>query len=136
MTPETTTGASIVGMLLRDDANFVALVDAERMKLGALPDDIALPAVLIRIISSVERQPLVRGATTRTLDRVSVTVRASNYREQTRLIRLIKNCCAGRTGNIGNGNGVSILTAGTGPDLRGPGDSYEQNQDFRVSFDA
>jgi hypothetical protein len=31
---------------------------------------------------------------------------------------------------------VSILTAGTGPDVAGPNDSYEQTQDFRVSFDA
>lgn len=136
MTPETTTGASIVGMLLRDDANIVALVPAERMKLGALPDDIALPAVLLRIVSTVERPILRRRAKTRTIDRVSVTVRASSYREQTRLIKLIRTCCAGKTGNIGNGLRVSILTAGTGPDLRGPGDSYEQAQDFRVSHDA
>lgn len=136
MTPETTTGASIVGMLLRDDPNFVAIVDATRMKLGALPDNIALPAVLIRIISSVERHKLRRGATTRTIDRVSVTVRADSYREQARLIKLIKASCAGRTGDIGNGKSVSILTAGTGPDLRGPGDSFEQAQDFRVSHDA
>ena len=136
MTPETTTGASIVGMLLRDDADIAAEVPAAQMKLGALPDDIALPAILIRIVSSVERPALRRGATTRTIDRVSVTVRARSYREQTRLIRLIKTRCAGRTGDIGNGNSVSILTAGTGPDLRGPGDSYEQAQDFRVSHDA
>lgn len=136
MTPETTTGASIVGVLLRDDSDIAALVPPDRMKLGALPDNIALPAVLIRTISSVERHALHRGATTRTTDRVSVTVRAANYREQVRLIKLIRSCCAGRTGDIGNGVRVSILTAGAGPDLRGPADSYEQAQDFRVSHDA
>jgi hypothetical protein len=136
MTPETTTGASIVGMILRDDVNFVALIPAEQMKLGALPDNIALPASLIRTISMNERQKLVRKGLTRMIDRVSVTVRASSYREQVRLIRLIREGCAGKVGDIGNGKNVSILAAGTGPDLRGPGDSFEQSQDFRVSYDA
>lgn len=136
MTVETVTGASIVGTLLRDDTEIATAVPAERLKLGALPDNIPLSAILLRIVSSIERQTLVRGAKTRTVDRVSVTVRAASYREQTRLIGLVKKCCAGRTGDVGGGQSVSILTAGTGPDLRGPGDSFEQTQDFRVSHDA
>lgn len=136
MTPETITGASIIGILLREDAALTALVPAENIKLGILPEGITLPALLVRLVSSVERQPLRRTASVRTTDRVSVTVRAASYRDQAQIIRLIRNCCAGLTGDIGHGKSVSILTAGTGPDLIGPGNSFEQAQDFRVSHDA
>lgn len=136
ITDDPVTGAYIIGDLLRADNDFVANVPAERIKLGAVPSGTPLPLVLIRTISSVERQSLRRGGTTRTTDRVSITVRVEHYRDLASLIRLIKNCCAGRTGNIGNGQSVAILTAGTGPDLIGPGNSFEQAQDFRVSHDA
>lgn len=131
-----TTGVDIVGDLLRADTTLIAKVPAARIKAGALPDGTPLPALLIRSVSSVELQPLKRGAAVRTTDRISATVRAASYREQREVIALVKSACAGLTGNIGGGLRVSILTAGTGPDLRGPGDSYEQAQDFRVSFDA
>lgn len=131
-----TTGVDIVGDLLRDYDPLVEVVPEEKIKAGALPDNVTLPAVLLRLVSSVERQPLKRGGATRTFDRVAVTVRADSYREQRAVIALVKACCAGKTGNIGGGTRVSILTAGTGPDIRGPGNSYEQTQDFRVSHDA
>ncbi|WP_380925475.1 hypothetical protein [Sphingomonas leidyi] len=130
------TGVDIVGALLREDPAFVAMVPTPRIKAGALPENVELTAVLLRLISSVERQPLKRGATIRTTDRVSVTVRASSYRDQRAAIALAKKVCAGRTGDIGGGLRVSILTAGTGPDLRGAGNSFEQTQDFTVSYDA
>lgn len=130
------TGVDIVGTLLRGDAGVTQAVPAARIKAGALPDNVALPALLVRLVSGVERQTLKRGATTRTVDRVSVTVRASSYRDQVQIIGLVRQCCAGRVGNVAGGSSVSILTAGTGPDLNGPASSFEQAQDFRVSFDA
>lgn len=51
-------------------------------------------------------------------------------------MKLVRDCCAGRTGNIGGGVNVSILTAGRGPELNGPGNTYERTADFRVSYDA
>jgi len=116
------TGVDIIGALLIDDRAVTAIAPAVRIKAGALPDNVALPAFLVRLVSSVETQPLKRRGTIRTVDRVSVTVRAATYAEQTAAIRVIRN--------------ASILTAGTGPDARGPGNSFEQTQDFRVSFDA
>lgn len=131
-----TTGVDIVGGLLRDYPDLLALVPEAGIKAGALPDAVALPALLVRCVSSVERQQLIRGVTTRTTDRVSVTVRAVNYREQGEVMRLVKASCAGLTGYIGDASNVSVLTAGLGPDVRGPGNSFEQTQDFRVSYDA
>lgn len=135
-TAETITGASIIADMLCADPAMLAAVAVGNIKLAVLPANITLPAVLVRTISNVERQTLRRGGTVRTIDRVSVTVRAASYRDQTRIIKLITDCCAGKTGQIGGGRNVSILTAGRGPDLNGPGNSFEQAQDFRVSHDA
>ena len=130
------TGADIVAALLLADPAVTAFVPATRVKLGRLPDGVPLPALLARTVSSVDRQPLKRPAIVRVTDRVSVTVRAASYRDQVAAMKLVRRCCAGRTGDVGGGSGVSILTAGMGPDLNGPADSFEQTQDFRVSFDA
>lgn len=130
------TGVDIVGALLIGDDDLAEIVPNDRIKAAKLPDNVELPALLVRLVSSVERQPLKRGNVVRTTDRVSVTVRAANYRDQVALIRRARSICAGRTGTIAGAARVSILTAGTGPDVPGPADSFEQTQDFRVSFDA
>jgi len=136
MTTEPIDGVAIVGALLRNFDGFVNVVPVDNIKGGRLPENAPLPALLVRCVSSVERHKLQRSPKTRTVDRVSVLVRAANYRDQKRIIKLAKDCCAGKTGNIGGGTSVSILTAGTGPDVGGPGNTFEQTQDFRVSYDA
>jgi hypothetical protein len=130
------TGVDIVGELLNSDEPLIAAVPAGQIKAGALPDGVVLPTLLVRMTSNVERQMLKRGATVRTIERISVTVRAASYRDQGALMKLVVKACAGRTGSIAGADNVSVLTAGRGPDLRGPGNSFEQTQDFRVSFDA
>lgn len=129
-------GSDILGALMTIDAALLAVVPLAQMKAGRLPDGTPLPAILARTISSVDRQPLTRGALVRRTDRVAVTVRARSHRERKIIIALLRTCCAGRTGNLGGGLNVSILTAGMGPDLNGPADSFEKTQDFKVSFDA
>ncbi len=130
------TGVDIVGELLNSDEPLIAAVPAGQIKAGALPDGVVLPTLLVRMTSNVERQMLKRGATVRTIERISVTVRAASYRDQGAVMKLVVKACAGRTGSIAGADNVSVLTAGRGPDLRGPGNSFEQTQDFRVSFDA
>jgi len=130
------TGVDIVGELLNSDEPLIAAIPAGQIKAGALPDGVALPTLLVRMTSNVERQMLKRGPTVRTMERISVTVRAESYRDQVTTMKLVVKACAGRTGSIAGADNVSVLTAGRGPDLRGPGNSYEQTQDFRVSFDA
>lgn len=130
------TGVDIVGALLRESSEMTAMIPEERIKAGVLPANIALSALLLRQISGVDRQPLKRGVFTRVTDRVAVTVRASNYRDQRAAMKLVRKICAGRIGNIGGGTRVAILTAGLGPDVAGPADSFEQTQDFKVSYDA
>ena len=130
------TGTDIIGALLRADEALLARVLAASIKAGRLPDDVVLPALLLRTVSMIERQPLKRGAMVHQTERVSVAVRAVSYRDQVAIIGLVRTCCAGRFGNIAGAQHVSILTAGTGPDVIGPGNTFEQTQDFRVSFDA
>lgn len=131
-----TSGVDIVGGLLREDDLVTARVPSAQIKAGRLPDGVALPALLVRSISKIERQPLKKTATVRVAERVSVTVRAASYREQTEVMKLVRDCLRGWLGSLGDAQRASILTAGTGPDLLGPGDSFEQSDDFRVTYDA
>jgi hypothetical protein len=128
------TGVDIIGALLGDSAEIGALVTT--IKAGSLPDGTALPALLVRLVSSVERQPLVRGGSVRMTDRVAVTVRAENYRDQAAIIRLVRNVCTGKLGTIASATEVAVNSAGTGPDVGGPANSFEQTQDFKVGFNA
>lgn len=130
------TGADIIGALLRDPAEGLEPVAPSSIKAGRLPDGISLPALLVRVTSTIERQPLKRGTVVRTVDRVSVTVRANSYDEQRAVMIWVRQRCAGKTGDVGGGTRVSILTAGTGPEIDGPASSFERTQDFRVSYDV
>ncbi len=131
-----TSGVDIVGGLLREDDLVTARVPIAQIKAGRLPDGVSLPALLVRSISKTERQPLKKSASVRIAERVSVTVRAASYREQTEVMDLVRDCLRGWLGSLGDAHRASILTAGTGPDLIGPGDSFEQTDDFRVTYDA
>lgn len=129
-------GYAIIGALLQADEHMTEFVPAPRLKAGRLPDGVGLPALLVRTVSIIERQKLKRVGHMRETARVAVTVRAASYEDQVEAMRRVRACCAGRTGDIGGGKNVSVLTAGTGPDVAGPGNSFEQTQDFSVSYDA
>jgi len=128
------TGADLVGALLLADAPVLEKVATASIKAGKLPDDVVLPALLVRVVSSVERPRLKRVGSILMTDRIAVMVRAVSYIDQTDIIGLVREACAGKTGAVGGGTNVSILNAGTGPDLIGPGDTFEQTIDFRVSY--
>lgn len=130
-------GVDIVGGLLRNDPAITALIAVASIKAGELPEGVVLPALLVRSVSLNDRQPLKRGAMTRSVERVSVTVRAASYRDQRMIIKVIRDCCRGWIGaSMAGAERIAIATAGLGPDVRGPGNTFEQTQDFRVSFDA
>lgn len=136
MTDTVISGAHIVGTLLRDHAPLTSIVPIGNIKRSRLPENISLPALVVTEISQVERRTLVRGAMVRTVDRVAVAGRFASNEQRNKVMEIVKQCCAGRTGAIAGATNVSILTAGRGPDLNGPGDSFEKTQDFRVSYDA
>lgn len=129
-------GVDILGALLTADAALTALVPADRIRGGALPEQVALPAVLVRSVSLVERPALNREAATRCTERVAVAVRAGSYAEQRAVMRAVRDACAGFVGAIAGCTAVAVRVDGRGPDLRGPGGAFEQSQDFRVGYDA
>ena len=129
-------GVNVVGALLRTYDPLISVVAPGSIKAGSLPEKVALPAILLRSISQIDRQPLKRSGYVRATERIEVTVRAASYREQRALIKLIRRCGDNVTiPEIEGVFSVSILTAGTGPDLSGPNNTFERAQDFRVSFD-
>lgn len=127
-------GTDIVGALLAAHAPLIELVPETQIKAGALPDNAPLPSILLRTISSVDRQPLKRGAKVFVTDRIAMTVRAASYREADAITRAARKATAGQTGEIADFTNVAVLTAGLGPDMRGPGNSYEKTQDLKVGF--
>ena len=129
------TGMEIVGGLLRERASLTEMVGAQWIKGGSLPDDAPLPSILVRTVSLTDWQTLRVGAWIRSTGRISVAVRAQDYRQQRALIAEVRKL-HGFTGDHGDARRISIRTNGLGPDVRGLGGSFEQTQDFRVSFDA
>ena len=129
------TGAGIVTKHLRAIQAITTLVPPERIKSGRLPAAVPLPALLVRNIGSVDRHTLKGGGMIRTDDRVRVTVRAASFRDQERIMALVADARADFIDELAGAERISIHTAGRGPDLDGPGNSFEQAQDFRVSFD-
>jgi hypothetical protein len=130
------TGEEIIGDLLLADATVADIAPPGRIKIAQLPEDIALPAILIRLVSLTDRKPLKRGPVTRSIARIGVTIRAGNVRDLRAALAAARDCCAGRVGDFGGARNVSILTADLGPSLIGPGNSFEITQDFHVSFEA
>lgn len=128
--------STIVGTLLRDFADLTAIVPVDGIKEEAVPANTPLPVLPIESVSIVERHPLKRGQTTRTIERVSVNIRAASHRDRKRIRLLVIDACAGKFGDIAGAKSVSIITAGAGPNMRGPGDSYDRRQDFKVTYDA
>lgn len=129
-------GTTIIGELLRADEPLHALVPIESIKEDLLPDGTPLNALLVRTVSLVDRQPLKRGNMVRSTERVAVTVRAKSTKDRKAVINRVRSICAGRTGDLDGCFRVSILTAGLGPSVIGPANSFEQAQDFSVSYDA
>lgn len=128
-------GVEIIASLLREHADLTAIIPAASIKGGALGDGEI--GILVRSVSVIDWQPLAHEAIVHSTERVSATVRAKSYREQVGAMKLIRRACAGITNaTIGTATQVAVLTAGTGPDVNGPANTFEKAQDFRVSFNA
>src|SRR3546814_14176455 len=86
------TGSDIIGALLREHQPLINVVPLANIKAGMLPEGQPLPALLVRTVSLVDRQPLKRGGWCRSVARIAVTVRAASYRDQGAIIALVRDC--------------------------------------------
>lgn len=129
-------GVAIVRQMLAAWAPLTTLVPATRIVAGAAPEGMAKPAVSVTQISGYEFDTVARpGALRAQKERVQVTVLATSYAEQK---RIIKACGMGpgvKTGAVLGYRVCSVLPAGVGPDIPPQNDGiYEQSIDFMVTF--
>lgn len=127
---------SIIRALLASNATLAALVPAERIRTGTIPQGIALPAILISTVSSNERhrvadncEPILITA------RTEVTVLAKNYMDQRKVIDLVGKAIRGGRRMVGGVLVANIRTDIVGPDMHDkPLDIYMQSRDFQVVY--
>lgn len=129
-------GAEIVATLLRQSEPLVDLVPFEFIQMGAFGDDTPMDAILVRSVSLIDTHFLRAEAMQHSTERVAVAVRASEYLGQIAMLERVRAALRGFTGDILGAQRIAIHTIGLGPDLRGPGGSFERTQDLRVSFDT
>jgi hypothetical protein len=128
-------GSSIINELLEADPVLAVAAEEQRIKEDLWPENVELPAYLVRTISSTDRNNLTPGPFIRSFERISVTVRASSVRERKAEIDRVREAGRDRVGDFAGCFRVSVLTNGRSPTLIGPGNTFEQTQDFIVSFD-
>ena len=110
-------GTVAVRTVLVADASLLAEVPAARIiEDEALPQGIALPAILIRDTSGADLPTLTPGETRFVTDRVTVEVHAKTKPDVRRVMKLVRAAAADKLYPIVPGiSGVTIHTDGRGP---------------------
>ena len=128
-------GVIAVRSLLVGDLRVTALVPPERIAAGTLPQGIAMPAIALTSIGSVDRNVPSPGPKRRVTERVQVTVLARAYPEAKAILAAIRAAAADRMPQIDGVSDVTVHTDSAGPDfLDEETGIHMQTQDFRVSF--
>jgi hypothetical protein len=129
-------GVAITRTLLANHAPLLALIPANRIFSGQIPQGSVLPAVGVRSISGREHQTTAMNLPTKlVMERIQVTVYGKNFVE---MERAFKACSLGRgvyTGTVANFQVRSVLPDYTSPYIGPDGDEiHEQSRDFMVTF--
>lgn len=128
-------GAAIARYLLAQSAAVTAVVTAERIYVGDIPQG-AIPAIGVRHVSGVERGTVAMSEASRfRTDRVQVTVHARTYQSKAEVLELIRTALSPNSGSINGFDVDSILPDGEGPDFDDASARiYERSRDFLVSW--
>ena len=120
--------------LLSADAGVVALV-GDRIYPPPLPQDVALPALAVKHISSVELPRLdATVGTNLVTSRIEVEAIAKTYAAQKSLIEAVRLALSYQRGTFAGVYVGSILRAGVGPDMRDDDmQVFSQSIDFLVT---
>ncbi|EQA99122.1 tail completion protein gp17 [Sphingobium baderi] len=128
-------GVIVVRSLLVADTGVTALVPAERIVAGMLPQGTSLPAISLMSVSSTDRNIAAPGPNRRVSERVQVTVLAASYPAAKAIIRAVRAAAADQMPAIDGLTDVTVHTDSAGPDfLDEETGIHMQTQDFRVSF--
>lgn len=103
-----------VRYLLANNAGVTAVVTATQIMAGPLPQDTAMPAIEIRLISSVELQQVAAGSGFHQA-RVQVSVKAANYPQLRQVLALVRAALPRSRGTHNTVKVDSII-----PDTEGP----------------
>lgn len=130
------TGVVAVRAALIADAALLALVPAERIVTGPIPQDSALPALSLESISTVDLNIPSPSSTRFVTERVQVKIVAANEPSRREVKAAVKRAAADKlSAAIGSMTSISIHTEGAGPDmLAEDGSVWEANQDFKVKY--
>ena len=127
-------GVAIVRYKLANYANLTAVVPATRIQAGVLPQNTALPAISVTLVSGVTGLQLSKPSGLRT-DRVQITVDATTYPQVRQILALCRAALPYTRGTVNSIACDSIL-----PDIEGPDGfddllkTYFQSQDYIVTW--
>jgi hypothetical protein len=125
----------VVRYLLANNAPLVAVVPAEKIQPGVIPQGTVLPAIAISHVSTVRRKTVDRGATEYCTARVQVTVQSKSYAEQKRTLRLVRDALPRTRGTVHGVEVDNILHDIDGPDFNDSDtEIYMGSSDFIVTF--
>ena len=128
---------AIIRALLTAHAPLTALVPADRIFAGIVPQGQPLPAISIQEVDGYELGTVARQqATTSNRSRVQVTVVSGSLHAQKTILAAAKLDPGVHRGTWGGFKTLSVLPGGVGPDLNNLDDDgiYEQSRDFVVTF--
>lgn len=126
----------VMRALLLAHAPLVALVAAENVMAGTIPQGAVLPAIGIKEIGSSELATVSLGqAAVLVTARVQVTVLAKSYPAVKALLQAAKLGAGAHTGMVAGVQVRSVIRDAVGPDLSDDDAGiYEQSRDFKVAF--
>lgn len=114
----------------------VSAILGDRVHLGDVPQDEALPAIGVREISRIEQPTAsLSESTVMVTARVQVTIHTKSYKEQKELLQAAKLAAGPHTGTISGVTVRSITRDIVGPDLSNQAaKTFEQSRDFKVVY--
>ena len=127
---------AITRYLLANAAAVTAVVPAVRIFVGNVPVGTTLPAIVVRLVSGVERTTVSMAEASRyRTDRVQVTVHAKTYATKVSILELVRTALSPQRGAINGFDVDSITPEGEGPDFDDEAAViYERSRDFMVSW--
>ncbi len=128
-------GVATLVQLASASAAVTALVPAERIMGGVLPQGCALPAIGVTSISRTDRHTLPKGGQVHCRERVQVTVLAASYESQKAVLRALVGACDGQFPAVAGIANVTVHTDSAGPDFMSADSSiHAGSQDFVITY--
>jgi hypothetical protein len=128
-------GVVAIRQVLIADADLTALVPAQRIGAGVLPQNTALPAISLQSVGKNDHNIPNPGTYRHVIERVQATVLARDYDSQLALLNAVRKAGADRMPVVAGLMHVTIHTDYAGPDFMNEDASiYMGSQDFRVTY--